>query len=356
MNINVIDTQATYNRLLAAPDAAAREAIFRAEVVAPYQGVVDIFGGGADGLAQFAQWGMTPDQFAGDRRAETAALIDTLAANHAWDQFAQALGDAQKAFAPYAERIPLETVQAALLVGDLSMNPLDRGYTGFGGIPGYVMTIYSKADDYTLPRIKGTTVHELHHNIRSKVAPINFMQVTLAYYIIMEGLAESFAAELYGEDVVGYYVTDFDDAQIDQAKQVIGGALGVTGFNAVRGYIFGDVLAEFGGYPKAGVPNFAGYAIGYRIVQQYVRAHRQNHRRNDLPARRRDHRRVGLLRLSTSMFWGSSPRRGRTVGCAPSPFTFPTFWGWINPHAAAKLNTKAKLRPKPECSYEPTAI
>lgn len=103
------------------------------------------------------------------------------------------------------------------------------------------------------------------------VAPINFMQVTLAYYMIMEGLAEAFAAELYGEDLVGYYVTDFNDAEIEQAKQVIGGALDVTGFNAVRGFIFGDALADTWGFPKAGVPNYAGYAIGYRVVQQYLR-------------------------------------------------------------------------------------
>jgi len=38
----------------------------------------------------------------------------------------------------------------------------------------------------------------------------------------------------------------------------------------VRGYIFGDTLAELMGLPKAGVPNFAGYAIGYRIVRQYL--------------------------------------------------------------------------------------
>ena len=89
--------------------------------------------------------------------------------------------------------------------------------------------------------------------------------------MIMEGLAESFAAELYGEGVVGYYVTDFDEAQLEQAKRVIGGALEVTGFNAVRGYIFGDALAGTWGFEKAGVPNFAGYGIGYRVVQAYLK-------------------------------------------------------------------------------------
>jgi len=271
MNIHIIDAQATYRRLLSEADAAQREAIYRECIIAPFEGLMQVFGGGNDSLTQFANWAMPLDLFSDERRAATGALIDQLAAHDAWGQFAQAMSDAKAAFAPYAERIPLDSINAALLVGDLSKNPLDRGYTGFGGMPGYVMTIYSKADDYTLPRLKGTTVHELHHNLRSVVAPINFMQVTLAYYMIMEGLAESFAAELYGEAVVGYYVTDFAEAELEQAKQVIGGALDVTGFNAVRGYIFGDALAESYGFAKMGVPNFAGYGIGYRVVQAYLK-------------------------------------------------------------------------------------
>jgi uncharacterized protein YjaZ len=268
MNFNVIDAEAAYRRLLAEPDAGRREAIYRAEIVAPFEGLVNFFGGG-DALERFAQWGMPLALFEGERRATTAALVEQLAAHGAWEQFAQALADADKAFAPYQARLMQTPIQAALLVGDLSGNPLDRGYTGFGSIPGWVMTVYGKADDYTLPRLKGTTVHELNHNIRSVVAPINFMEVTLAYYMVMEGLAEAFAAELYGEDLVGYYVTDFNEGEIAQAKTVIGGALNVTGFNAVRGYIFGDALADTYGFPKAGVPPFAGYAIGYRVVQQF---------------------------------------------------------------------------------------
>ncbi|MBI1257162.1 MAG: hypothetical protein GC204_06800 [Chloroflexi bacterium] len=271
MNIQIIDAESTYRRLLAEPDAAVRERLYREALVTPFAGLLQVFGGGGDALAQFAQWGMPLELFGEARRAVTAALVEKLAAHDAWGQFAQATRDAQAAFAPYADRIALDGINAALLVGDLSMNPLERGYTGFGGVPGYVMTIYSKADDYTLPRLKGTTVHELHHNVRSVVAPINFMQVTLAYYMIMEGLAEAFAAELYGEAVVGYYVTDFDEAELEQAKQVIGGALNVTGFNAVRGYIFGDALSGTWGFEKAGVPNFAGYGIGYRVVQAFLK-------------------------------------------------------------------------------------
>jgi uncharacterized protein YjaZ len=269
MQLQMIDTYNTYRRLLAEPDAAERERIFRDELVAPYAAVVQVFGGG-DGVAAFAQWGMTLGLFEGDRRAATAAVVDTLAAHNAWEQTAQAVADAEAAFAPYADRIPLDTVVYGLLVADMPATPLQRGYTGFGGLPGYVMTVYSEPNAYNLPRIKGTTVHELHHNVRFTLFPFNPMATTVGEYIVAEGLAEALSAELYGEEVVGFYVTDFDEAELATARRVIGGALDTTGFNEVRGYVFGDVIAEHMGLPKAGVPNFAGYAIGYRAVRAYL--------------------------------------------------------------------------------------
>jgi uncharacterized protein YjaZ len=270
MQFNIIDSELIYRRLLDAPDAAAREAIFRADLIAPFAGLIQVFGG-TDGLVQFAQWGMSPDLFDGDHRAATAAVLDTLAAHDAWNRAARALQDGRAAFAPYLDRIPLDTIQFALMLANLKGNPLDRGYTGFGGIPGYIILVYGEPDEYNLHRLKGVTVHELHHNVRSTVVPFNPLVATVGDYIVLEGLAESFAAELYGEDVVGYYVTDFDETALETARRVIGGALEVTGFNAMRGYIFGDTLAAQMGLPQAGVPDYAGYAIGYRVVQQYLR-------------------------------------------------------------------------------------
>jgi uncharacterized protein YjaZ len=45
----------------------------------------------------------------------------------------------------------------------------------------------------------------------------------------------------------------------------------MTGFDTIRSYVFGDTMADQMGYPKAGVPDNAGYAIGYRVVQAYLR-------------------------------------------------------------------------------------
>jgi uncharacterized protein YjaZ len=263
MHFQIVDTESAYRRLLSTPDAATRDAIFRQELIAPFVGLVQFFGG--DGPALFAQWGMKPDQFAEGRRKGTAALIDALAAANAWQRAVQALERGRAAFAAYADRIPLEEIVFGLFVADMSATPQARGYTGFGGIPGWIMTVYGAADEYNLQRVEAATVHELHHNILGAVQPqaVNMMQVTVGEYMILEGLAESFSAELYGSDQAGPWVTEFDESKLAQTKTIFRQGLSVTGFDEIRRYMFGD--------PGAGLPTYAGYAMGYRLVQAYMR-------------------------------------------------------------------------------------
>jgi uncharacterized protein YjaZ len=271
MKLNIVDVESLYRRLLATTHAEERESIFRQELMAPFEGMMRIFGGG-DPLVQAKMWTLyTPEDFANETRSALERLVDQMAAGDAWRRSAAALERGLAAFAPYADHISLDTVTCALVLTDAKRaNPIDRGYAGFGGIPGYVMVTYSQANDYTLPRVEGASVHELNHNVRFKVVPFVPMQITVADYMVAEGLAEAFAVELFGEEVAGYFVTDLSEEELVVAKRVIGDALDVTGFDAVRGYIFGDTISAYMGRPKIGVPNFAGYAIGYRIVRHYL--------------------------------------------------------------------------------------
>lgn len=263
MNFQIVDTESAYRRLLAAPDAAARQDIFGRELVQPFSGLVRFFGG--DGPAIFAQWGMRPEQFAQEHRDRMAAVLDALVAADAWGRAARALERGRAAFAAHARRIPLEQVVFGLYVADMSASPQAHGYTGFGGIPGWIMTVYGTPDEYNLQRVEAATVHELHHNILGAANPqaLNMMQVTVGGYMVAEGLAESFAAALYGEDKVGPWVTELDEAGLEETKRTFRAGLAVTGFDQVRRYIFGDAAA--------GLPQYAGYALGYRTVQAYLR-------------------------------------------------------------------------------------
>lgn len=273
MKFDVMDTEGIYRRLLAEQDAAAREAIFRDELVAPFAGLVQIFGGG-DGVAMFRQWGMSPEQFGDGNRERMSDILDSLATANAWERAAQALTKGWAAFAPFADRIGLESITFALCVADMSNTPWTHGYTGFGGIPGWIMTVYGTPDDYNLARVEAATVHELHHNLGGAAGAVfgrSMNDVTVGEYMIGEGLAESFSAELYGEELTGPWVTEFDDSKLEQTKAIFRDALDVTGFDRVRGYIFGDLVADTMGLPKTGVPPLAGYALGYRVVQQYLK-------------------------------------------------------------------------------------
>lgn len=269
MDFTIIDTHNAYRRLLAAPEAATKAAIFRDELAAPFAGLAQIFGG-SDPVASFAQWGMRLDQFADEQQAQTSAKLDALVQADAFGRAARSLERARAAFAPFAAHIPIERVVFGLYLADLGAMPLSEGFSGHGAIPGYVMTLYDRTDDYTLARVEPITVHEFNHNVRFAVVPFNMMTTSVGEYIVAEGLAEAFAAELYGADMLGPWVSGLDDAALAQAREVIGGALDTTGFNEIRGYVFGDAISEWMGLPKAGVPPFAGYAIGYRVVQAFL--------------------------------------------------------------------------------------
>jgi len=270
MKLHIIDVESIYWRLLSSASAQEREAIYRQELLAPFEGMMRIMGGG-NPLALAKMWTLyTPEDFVGEQRPIIEEMVRRLTDDGAWQRSAAALERGVAAFAPYADRIALDNINCAVVLTKHNSNAPGRGYAGFGGIPGYLMVTLSLADDYTLPHIGAASVHELNHNVRFKIVPFLPMQVTVADYIIAEGLAEAFAAKLFGEDLVGYMVSDFSEEELATARRVISGALDVSGFNAVRGYIFGDTIAASSGLPKAGVPDFAGYAIGYRVVQQYL--------------------------------------------------------------------------------------
>ena len=46
-----------------------------------------------------------------------------------------------------------------------AMLQLNKGYSGDGGIPGYLM-LSLLPNDYTLPRVQAALAHECNHNVR----------------------------------------------------------------------------------------------------------------------------------------------------------------------------------------------
>ena len=267
-------TDTYYHRLLEAADEAARRQLYLELFVEPWKPMMDImtshFGGGAsdDPLAGARAWAwLLPDQ--------TDAIADLLAkmeAADAWAQGKAALEEAAARFDPYADRLQFEDITGWLVLADPARsNQLEQGYTGaIDWMQPRFIGQFWQPDERNLPRLSGLVAHEMHHLIRLRAFPWG-ANTSVADYIVVEGTAEAFAASLYGEDKVGYFITEFDPQDFETARTLIGQGLRETGFDVIRGYIFGEALAEqFGFKAIPGMPTYGGYNIGYHVVRAFL--------------------------------------------------------------------------------------
>ncbi|MFD0715679.1 DUF2268 domain-containing putative Zn-dependent protease [Paenibacillus sp. GCM10027626] len=88
--------------------------------------------------------------------------------------------------------------------------------------------------------------------------------------MFIEGLADSFASAVYGEHMMGPWVSSFDEEDLLYSIEVMLQALDVKGFAEVSSYMFGDEIAKEKGYQPVGLSAAAGYAVGDHIVQQFL--------------------------------------------------------------------------------------
>lgn len=273
MHPNWIPTNTYYHGLLDTPNSAARHQLYLDLFVQPWKPMMDMvrFGNDqTDPLAGAYAWNwLLPAQV-----TEIATLLQKLEAADAWTRGYEAMQSALARFEPYAARIPFDTIEGWLVLADPTrFNTFEHGYTGATDWlqPRFIGQFWDP-NDYNLPRLGGLIAHEMHHLIRLRAFPFNPQTTSVADYIVLEGTAESFAASLFGEDKVGYYITEFDSNELETARRLIGEGLNAIGFNLIRSYIFGDALAERSGYtPLGGMPIYGGYAIGYHVVQAFLK-------------------------------------------------------------------------------------
>lgn len=165
--------------------------------------------------------------------------------------------------------INADELRFGMYIADPKKLELQKGYCGFGGIPGFIqVSIYPNS--YNIPRIPAVIAHEFHHNVRFSYFDWDHGDVTVGDYLIIEGLAESFAKELCGENLLGPWVTSFDKEDLEYSKEVIKDSLDIKGFAEVSSYMFGDTIAKEQGYQPVGLSPFAGYAVGYQAVQSFM--------------------------------------------------------------------------------------
>lgn len=89
--------------------------------------------------------------------------------------------------------------------------------------------------------------------------------------MINEGLAENFATWIYGEEMLGPWVTTTDMETLnDYVKPIIKDNLNVQGLESITAYLYGDEIATAQGYFPEGLPFCAGYACGYHMIKYYL--------------------------------------------------------------------------------------
>lgn len=146
---------------------------------------------------------------------------------------------------------------------------LNEGYCGDGGIPGYIFAWLTPSAQ-TMAKLPAALAHETNHNIRFQFEKWH-NDITLAEMMISEGLAENFAACLYGEEQVGPWVSRTDlNTLNDWIKPIIRDGLHVQGLDQLTAYLYGDEMAKMQNYFPVGLPYCAGYACGYHLVQHYL--------------------------------------------------------------------------------------
>ncbi|KXT85647.1 hypothetical protein STRDD11_00285 [Streptococcus sp. DD11] len=274
MHINLIRSDQVYQDLLNL-SLEKREGCFRARLLAPFapkyqRQHIPLKAKQAGGFDAMTLLGFM-NQMPGNLTEKDRPAVEAISSDRLWQDCQETIQRAIGLFEQAGYNLEVQDYHFTILLGnpESRMLQLNQGYSGDGGIPGYLM-LSLLPNDYTLPRMQAALAHECNHNVRFQFIKWN-QQTTLADWIVSEGLAESFAAELYGEELIGPWVTSTSPEQLEEIKPIISSQLQLTGMMEMSPYLYGDEIAELQGQLPVGLPYAAGYAYGYHLIQAYLK-------------------------------------------------------------------------------------
>lgn len=276
MNIKILRSDAVYRKMALASEEA-RDSIFREELLVPFAFKWQCIGaplraeqpGGYDALTVVTMGGSyAPAQITPDRMD----AIEAISSDSFWSSCEQSIRETLEGFERHGISLPVQDYLFTVLLNDpLSpMTAMTGEYCGDGGIPGYILGNIVP-NERSLSMLPVALSHEANHNVRWQFMQWS-PQVTLGDMLVSEGLAESFAASLFGEDKLGPWVsrTDADTLQ-SMIKPAIFKNLQEQDFNLLSAYLYGDEIMSMRGGSTVGMPYCAGYACGYALVQHYLK-------------------------------------------------------------------------------------
>ncbi|MGT2847067.1 DUF2268 domain-containing protein [Streptococcus massiliensis] len=274
MKIEMIRSDKVYRDLLTLP-LEERERVFREQVLQPFKQKFYLqkipfeakSPGGFDIMFLLSWMNRMPK----DLTEADRAAIEQISSDDLWQESKATIERSFSLFEEAGIELAVQDYVFTMLLGnpESTLLQLNKGYSGDGGIPGYIMASLLP-NDYTLPRLQAAIAHECNHNVRFQFIKWT-EETTLADWVVSEGLAESFAAALFGEDLIGPWVSETSKEELERFKPVISENLSLTGMAKMSPYLYGDEIAQIQGQKPVGLPYAAGYAYGYHLVQTYLK-------------------------------------------------------------------------------------
>lgn len=272
--VKLVDSLSFYERCL---HSQVDENSFRYEIMQPFEEMwrylsvplVPKTPGGYDVVMASEMLGIwTPRKEIELIKSKVTPLKDT----NIFSQYNQVINESVQLFNDIGYDIPVNEFRLNILLGDPENNILmaSEGYSGFGGIPGYILLIVVP-NAFNRTRLKSALAHEFNHNVRFTYEPFNHGDVSVEDYLVIEGLAEVFAETLYGVEQRGPWVQEYDQEELEYTIEVMKSGRKARGFDQVSAYMYGDEVAREQGYQPVGLSINAGYTIGYHLVKDYLK-------------------------------------------------------------------------------------
>lgn len=276
MNIKAIRSDKVYAKMIAS-SVEKKNDIYRYELMQPFEGKwacyhVPIKASKENGydviMASNMLGYLAPDEV--DKSQEEGVKL--LSENAFWKACQASIEDALGRFVNAGIELPVQNYLYTILLAD-PKSPytiLSDGYSGDGGIPGYIFGAITPNAD-TISRIPAALAHECNHNVRFQFEKWRD-DITLAGMMVTEGLAENYATSIYGEEKLGPWVSKIHmDALNNHVKPIIKDALDVSGMDRLTAYLYGDEIAKMRDCFPVGLPFCAGYACGYYLIKHYLK-------------------------------------------------------------------------------------
>ncbi len=276
MKINAIRSDGVYSKMMAAP-FEKRNDIYRYELMMPFEKKFACYHipmkaatpNGYDVIMASSMLG----HLAPAKVDETQSVnIEQISSNELWDKCELSIKKSLDCFTAHGIELPVQEYLFTILLANAESpyTILNDGYCGDGGIPGYIFC-WLVPNDYTISQLPVALAHETNHNVRFQFIKWR-NDITLAEMIVNEGLAENFAAYLYGEEKVGPWVSKTTIESLNgHIKPIIYKSLDVQGLENITAYLYGDQMAVMQNYEPVGLPYCAGYACGYHLVKHYLK-------------------------------------------------------------------------------------